>query len=140
MEQYIFQPMGISLKPNWDLDIQNDIASNYNHFGQKGQNYGIPISAAGGHFGTLENMANFALAYMNTSTSQPGVGILNPATLDQMLSPVLDIDNQNKMGLGHFLQTTSKGDTYAYHYGDLTGFHCMYGIIPATGCEVLVFI
>ena len=139
LEQEIFQPLGLDIRANWDIDIHNNTAKSYNHFYNPQPNYVFTELAAAGHYSTIEQLAQFAMAEMKGSNGElPGRGVLEPATIELMQTVVQNVDETSEIGLGHFIQVQDNGDKYIFHSGDNRGFHAFFGILPQSGDGIVV--
>ncbi len=139
LEQEIFQPMGLDIRANWDIDIHEDTATSYTHFYKPKPNYVFTALAAAGHYSTVEQLAQFAMAEMKGPNGElPGRGVLEPATIELMHTVVQNVDKKSEIGLGHFIQVQDNGDKYIFHSGDNRGFHAFFGILPQSGDGIVV--
>ncbi len=134
MKQEILNPLGM---PNssfeWTPDLLTRMATGYDWLGRPVPNYRFRAEAAASLSTTPSEMALFVAATMPGPDGEPvGRGVLEPDTLDLMLSPAPATDGafggmlQN--GLGYMLVP---GDTLmAFHGGDNRGWKAMVFTMP----------
>jgi proline iminopeptidase len=90
------------------------------------------VSAAGHLIGNLDELTAFALAHLEDGSGAPrGRGVLQPATLDTMLTPVIDAAS----GLGYVLRRPSPDLLTAGHAGAGAS---LFRVAPATGDGLVI--
>lgn len=124
------------------------MANGYGETGTPISAYVYPDRAAGGLFGTLDDMAAFAAAGM-TNLSNRRQGVLDGETVQLMYTPASDITGYYQLvfdayGFGHFIEYLSpegggKDKVKAvFHGGQGSGWMTDFHSIPETGEGIVI--
>lgn len=116
-------------------------AQPHNRRGEPTQDYRWLCGAAGGVYSTIDDLATFACAGMETRDAKAGRGVLAPASVRVMHTDHGLADKigalQAKTGLGHILLDLGER-LNVHHSGGSIGWRSIYSIFPATGAGICI--
>ena len=141
----ILRPLGMS-GSQFGLDdaAETRTASPYNRRGRVQPHYYFTGTAGAGMYATATDLAHFISAAMQGQANNvPGRGVLSPATVAEMLSPVVEIPRGtpgelDATGLGYFVETDRSGDWLASHSGGNIGWRARMVLAPDAGKGIVV--
>ncbi len=146
MQREILDPLGMSHSSfEWREDLRPATAIGYGASGQPLPNYLFTEKAAAGLYTTAPDLARFVAAEMTGPDNElAGRGILDPATLTMMFTPVIHIGGiegkimGGAMGLGHFIETLPDGTKAVSHGGSNQGWQLEFVGLPERGEGIVV--
>ncbi len=146
MQDEILTPLGMhSARFEWSKDFTPPVANGYGTEGVSIPVYIYPDKAAGGLFGTLEDVATFAAAGM-TDFDTARRNALTSKSIETMYTPISKMSSYYQFvfegyGLGHFVEylPDGTGRTKAVsHGGQGSGWMTDFHSIPKTGDGIVI--
>lgn len=146
MQREILTPLGMSASSfQWRPDIQSQIVTSYSETGKPFPHYLFIEKAPAGLYTAAPDLAKLVAAGMKGSDGQPpGRGILQPATVEQMMTPAIEIRGFERLiyaqgyGLGYFIETLPDGRRLVSHMGGNLNGVTEFAAIPASGEGIVV--
>lgn len=146
MQREILTPLGMDASSfQWRPDIQAKLVTSYSEKGIPFPHYQFIEKAPAGLYTTAPDLAKFVAAGMKGSNGEPpGRGVLQPATVEQMMTPAIEIRGFERLiyaheyGLGYFVETLPDGRRLVSHMGGNLNGVTEFAAIPATGEGIVV--
>jgi CubicO group peptidase (beta-lactamase class C family) len=135
MRRAVLEPLGMRRTTFAPAAVSGEgVATPYDEAGNPVAPYRLVGTAAGGMYGSVEELARFLTAYT-------GVGrrILRPETFEAMLTDVASVQLEGvetagaRYGLGHGVHVTRAGERLVYHSGGNPGYRAYVLVMPERG-------
>ena len=141
MQREILTPLGMSASSfQWRPDIQSQIVTSYSETGKPFPHYLFIEKAPAGLYTTAPDLARLVAAGMKGPNGEPpGRGVLQPASVEQMMTPAIEIRGFERLiyaqgyGLGYFIETLPDGRRLVSHMGGNLNGVTEFAAIPASG-------
>lgn len=159
LRKRLFEPLGMNhtMFLTGEMQTQPDHAVRYDERRDSFELYAAPsydqlggMAPAGAIVSNLEDTSKWLIALMNDGKLD-GKTVIPSAVLKETLKPAIAVQNANLesrgwdellnpvYGMGRFT-ASYRGHVYAYHGGDLDGFHTQISMMPRDGIGVMVFV
>jgi CubicO group peptidase (beta-lactamase class C family) len=151
MRREVLDPLGMTHSGFTWRDDLGPAAIGHNGWGRPQPTLLFTEKAAAGLFTTAADLARFAAATMPGAQGQPpGRGVLTPATVAEMLTPVALAEKvlaadatkappQITMGLGYFIDVYPDGTEEAWHAGGIAaGWGAVFASLPERGEGIVI--
>lgn len=140
MERDVLDPLGMhSSRFGWHPSIADQCAVPYDDGGDPHRTYVFSGVAGAGLYTSVEDLGLFAAAVLRTPDSEPGRGLLEPTTIDEMLRPTpLSEGTPSRCGLGYFLGPHGSEPRQAIHGGSNFGWQSVIVALPDHGISIAI--
>ncbi len=127
MQQQVLQPLGLENSAfTWTQELRDTTATAYDGTGTPLPNYLFTEQAAAGLYATAPDLARWVAAAMEgPGGAKPGRGIIGPASLAEMYTPVL-----GTYGFGHDVESAPGSDLRVQHSGANRGWRSHFVALP----------
>ncbi len=138
LRERILRPLGMA---RTDYELTPEILAGssrcFDSLGRETPNPRFTAQAAAGLHTTVEDLATFAAAALESSLGEPpGRGVLKPESLSLMLTPA--DASEGGYGLGYAIERLPGGRTSAGHGGANRGWQAYFQILPESGDGLVV--
>jgi CubicO group peptidase (beta-lactamase class C family) len=136
MQREVLDPLGMTSSSFvWTPELEANGATGYNWAGRPLPNFRFTAKAAASLITTAPDLARFAAAVMPGPDGAPaGRGVLEPETVDLMLSPAPA--TEGAYGLGYAIFAGHK--PIVGHGGDNRGFKAIFFSVPVQGVGIVI--
>lgn len=139
MQRSIFEPLGMQ---HTGYHRTSSVAMAYGEGNKPRQQFDYVEQASGGIFTTASDLATFVAAIDSSDSSLPGRGVLKPSTVEEIITPSKETNNQ--YGLGFQMAPLKKNSYFVAHQGANEGFRSLFlfdrekrsGIVILTNSDV----
>ncbi len=144
MQREVLSPLGMTQSAyEWTPDLKPLTATAYKQSGEPAPNYLFTAKAAAGLYTTPTDLARWLAAAMPGSAGEPaGRGVLKPATLALMFTPVDSTlttwGPDSSYGLGYQITTLRNGRRMISHGGDNQGWKAQVAALPDHGEGIVI--
>ncbi|HKJ27536.1 MAG TPA: serine hydrolase, partial [Anaerolineales bacterium] len=126
----------------WEKQMAGAIPLGYDLQGHPVRPYVYPAKGSGGLFATVEDIARFVIAGMNTSGSNTNP-VLETESIQEIFSPQSAIPGlfsfvADSYGFGHFIENLPAGGKAVWHGGQGHGWMTHFHSIPETGDGIVI--
>lgn len=143
MKEEILLPIGMNHSSySWNKEWKPEVPNGYDVNGKAVPVYTYSMKASGNLYSTVEDIAKFVIAGMNSSFSD--YEVLNSESIKKMYQPtVKDIPGYygivfDSYGFGHYLEWFSNGNKSVSHGGQGTGWMSHFQSVPETGDGIVL--
>lgn len=142
MQQEVLLPLGmLDASFNWSKDFKPPVPNGYNLKGEAIPVYVYSHKASGGLFATVDDIAAFVSAGMQSSSK--GQQVINTDSMNAIYTPVAeDIRVYNLVfdayGFGHYIENLSNSYQAVSHGGQGTGWMTHFHAVPETGDGIVI--
>lgn len=140
MSTEILQPLGMEHSSyTWIDSFAVTVPTGYELDGTPVPPYIYPVSASGGLFSTVEDIARFVVAGMHE-----GETVLDSSRITALYEPEVSIPGlfgfvADAYGLGHFLEVYNDRPNIVWHGGQGHGWMTDFHAVPETGDGIVIF-
>lgn len=96
-----------------------------------------PVTPAGAHWSTLEDMAKYMITELQEGVAPGGQRVISAANLKETWKPQIAISNDVSYGLG-WIVSDYKGQPLISHDGNTMGFTSGFTFLPGRGLGIIV--
>ena len=132
VQREITDPLGArSLRWEWTPELEARAPTPYGEEGQRLERRQLSIQSIGSEIGTVEDFARFVAATVTgPDGASPGRGVLTPATLEEMMTPLAEADFIQ--GLGYPIGSIN-GQRFVSHSGANMGWDAFFILDMVSG-------
>ena len=146
MQREVLAPLGMDDSSYyWTDSLRSRTAVGYNALGEAWPTFRFSELSAAGLYTTAPQLTHYLTAFMVGSNGEPvGRGVLTPATVATMTSPLVEITGSDRMiysqayGWGLFIETLSTGELAISHMGGNEGYRSDIAAIPEKRASIAV--
>jgi len=122
----------------YNTSMNNELAKAYNSFGVQIPNYLYTETAAAGLYTTAHDLSILIIQMMNCYNNKENNLVINRKSLELMLTPEIDINKNESMGMGLFIYDVGNGVKTYGHGGVNRGWKAQYEFCPDKNSGIIV--
>lgn len=138
-ETNVFRKMGMkNTTYAYEPSMNNELAKPYNSFGIQIPNYLYTETAAAGLYTTAHDLAQMLIEMMNCYNNKENNLVINRKLLGQMLTPEIEINKKELMGMGLFIFDAGNGVKTYGHSGGNRGWKAQFEFCPDKSSGIII--